>query len=110
MKTLHFVLVNKLDLLHNELLAAIPSLWPVPAATLLGPGLEAVMQISGDDTQVWLTVPDATDEVAIGSVITAHNPAILTAGEARAARYQVLKGKGAWTPAELEESVRLLLR
>ena len=57
MKRLHFKIKNDLSLLHNELLAEIEELRPVPSKA-----------------NVWLTVPDNANEKAIQEVVLAHKP------------------------------------
>ena len=71
MKRLHFQKPNDLSRLHDELLAAIPSLRPV--INVRGER-EPVMQVEGKGNDIWLTVPDGADEAAIGAVVTAHVP------------------------------------
>lgn len=71
MKRLHFQIPNNLSLLHDELLVAIPALAPIRDADGLG---TPVMQVEGDDNNVWLTVPDNADEAALVAVVQAHDP------------------------------------
>ena len=87
MKRLHFIKPNNLSYLHDALLAANPSLRPIPNTagrlSTIHPrdpitGLvplehEAVMVVEGSGDQVWLTVPDTADEVAIAAVVAAHD-------------------------------------
>lgn len=65
MKKLHFVKLNDLSRLHDELLAAIPNLRPLPA----GP----VMTVEGLGDDIWLTVPDGAGEASIAAVVQAHD-------------------------------------
>jgi hypothetical protein len=80
MKRLHFKIKNDLSLLHNELLAEIEELRPVPSKAnyaLLGDSVifEPVMHpVEGDADNVWLTVPDNANEKAIQEVVLAHKP------------------------------------
>ena len=71
MKILTHTLVNNLNQLHDELLAAIPALRD---ETIDGV-LQAVMMVTGLNNTVKLHVPDAADEAAIQTVIDAHTPA-----------------------------------
>lgn len=71
MKRLYFRRPNRLSPLHDELLAAIPALSPVPNAR---GELQAVMHVEGLGDDIWLTVPDDADEAAINAVVQAHNP------------------------------------
>ena len=70
MKQLRFVKQNNLSKLHDELLATIPQLRPVLNAQ---GQLEPVMRVEGLAQDIWLTVPDTADELAIAAVILAHN-------------------------------------
>jgi hypothetical protein len=63
---LHYVKKNDLSQLHDELIAAIPSLAPTPK----GP----VMAVEGLGDDIYLTVPDGTDEQAVAAVVDAHVP------------------------------------
>lgn len=78
MKRIHFKIPNKLSQLHDEILAAIPALRSVPNPRGdIGPDgniyKEPVMtHVEGSGDDVWLTVPDTADEVAIRAVINAH--------------------------------------
>jgi hypothetical protein len=61
---------HDLSALHDELLAAIPALAPVP-----GPdGPVPVMAVEGEGPTVRLTVPDGTDTGAVDAVVAAHVP------------------------------------
>jgi hypothetical protein len=72
---LHYTLANDLTKLHDELIAAIPSLAPVPMDDPPFPGaLRPVMTVEGSGDNVWLTVPDDTDVAAVDAVIAAHDP------------------------------------
>lgn len=66
MKNLTFNRPNLLSKLHDELLAAVPSIRPVNGTP--------VMAVSGDDTHVYLTIPDNADNVAVTAVVNAHDP------------------------------------
>lgn len=80
MKSLHFLKPNNLDRLHDQLVAALPALRPVPNTVgRLDPvtgqvALEPVIAVEGRGDDIWLTVPDNADEVAIVNVIAAHDP------------------------------------
>ena len=70
MKRLHFAKPNNLSRLHDELLAAIPTLRPIPNAR--GEN-EPVMAVEGRGDDIWLTVPDDADEAAIAAIVQAHD-------------------------------------
>jgi hypothetical protein len=77
MKILHFNKANNLDKLHNELLEAIPSIRPV--ADINGRYIAlATLQGLGDD--IYITVPDETNEAEIQAVINAHDPTPIPPG------------------------------
>lgn len=69
MKTLTFTQPHHLGKLHEELLAAVPSVQPVGS----GDERRAVMTVSGDGKRLELRVPDTADEAAIRSVVAAHD-------------------------------------
>ena len=71
MKRLHFTRANNLNQLHEEIVAAVPSVRPQLNA--FGEQ-EAVMTVEGKGDDIWLTVPDDADETAISTVVTAHVP------------------------------------
>ena len=117
MKTLNFVRTNNLPLLHDELMGAIPALKSIPNSNE-EPGplglivLEPGMGVEGRGEDIWLTVPDEADEVAITAVVQAHdhtkgqpNPRqerIQRIGEIRAL------GRSNWTTAQMRELVDLM--
>jgi len=70
MKTLHYQMPNNLSLLHDQIMAGIPALAPVRDDEGIG---TPVMTVEGDGSNVWLTVPDDTDEAAVQTVIDAHD-------------------------------------
>ena len=72
MRILTYTLVNNLNQLHDELLAAIPA---VRAEIIDGQPTTAVMLVRGLNNTVKLHVPDAVDEATIQTVIDAHTPA-----------------------------------
>lgn len=71
MKRLHYTRTNNLSKLHDELLAAIPALRPIPNDD---GKLVVVMRVEGRGDDIWLTVPDDADETAIAAVVDAHDP------------------------------------
>ena len=77
MKRLHFQISNNLSLLHDEIMAAIPALAPKAVPGELSPDgsplYEPVMTVEGRDDDIWLTVPDDTNEAAVATVIAAHD-------------------------------------
>jgi hypothetical protein len=109
MKRLHFTRANNLNHLHDELLAAMPSLRPAPNAR---GELEAVIQVEGLKDDLWLTVPDSADATAIAATVQAHDPAATrtpTIGEERAQRISELLAipRSDWTAAQLREIAQL---
>ena len=72
MKTLSYRKVHNLSLLHDQILAAVPSLRPVPKPSEPSV-LEAVMRVEGQGDDIWLTVPDTADEAAITVIVQAHD-------------------------------------
>lgn len=71
MKVLSFSQPHHPDKLHDELLAAVPTLQPVGE----GDEREAVMIVSGDGSTLTLGVPDGVDEAEVRAVVEAHDPA-----------------------------------
>ena len=73
MKTLIYSRRHRLGKLHDELVAAIPSLAPIPD----GEFSRAVMTLGGDGrlggTTIEIVVPDDTDEQAVAAVVAAHD-------------------------------------
>lgn len=112
MKKLHYVRPNDLSKLHDELLAAIPALRPVPMAAHPD-HKEAVMTVQGRGDDIWLTVPDDTDETAITTVVAFHDPLAArpaTPAEARAQRIGELLAipRSDWTVAQQRELLQLV--
>ncbi len=64
---LNFERTVHLSKLHDELLAAMPELRPVDDE-------QPVITVEGDDTEVWLTVPDWVDVAAVEEVVADHDP------------------------------------
>lgn len=124
MKRLHFVKAHDLSRLHDEILAAMPGLKPIPniagrVDTLRPPTnpptleLEPQLHVEGRGDDIWLTVPDNADETAIASVVQAHNPSAaepLTPTEARAQRITELLtiSRSDWTTAQYRELLQLV--
>lgn len=105
MKRLHFTRPNNLSKLHDELLAAMPGLRPVLNAQ---GEREAVMQAEGKADDIWLTVPDSTDDVAVTTVVRDHDA---LAPRSRTRR-ETLKGmavSGTLSAAQIQEALGLLL-
>ncbi|NQW23331.1 MAG: hypothetical protein HQ475_07800 [SAR202 cluster bacterium] len=111
MKTINFTLPNNLSLLHDQLLAAIPKLRPVPDAN---GDLEPVIAVEGDTTTVRLTVPDATDELAIAAVVTAHDHTMTQPDPAAGRKIRIAEllaiPRSDWTAAQQREAIELALR
>lgn len=86
MKTLHFNKTNDLSQLHDQLLAAIPSL----AKTRLGKDgfreeMAGNMRVEGRGDEILLTVENRADEAAIGAVVDAHVPVVVIPFDYRSA-------------------------
>jgi hypothetical protein len=101
MKRLHFQTSNNLSLLHDEIMAAIPALAQKAVPGELspdgGPLYEPVMTVEGRDDDIWLTVPDDTDEAAVATVIAAHDASAVqtsTSAEAKVTGATKLKALG----------------
>lgn len=79
MKTLTYSKLHDLGGLHDELIAAVPSLRPVD-----GPdGFKvAVMTVLGVGDVITLEVPSASNTSAIDEVVAAHDPAPYVAARA----------------------------
>ena len=116
MKRLHFTKANNLGLLHDELLTALPELAPVPDPSgATGPdgkpSLIQVTRVESSGNDIWLTVPDDTDETAIAAVIQAHDETKLQPDARRdrlerIAELQAL-GRSNWTTAQMRELIDL---
>lgn len=74
MSRLHYRIANNLGRLHNDLMSAIPTLRPKQGTD---GRLVATITLEGNDTDVWLTIPDdvIVDAASVQAVITAHNSA-----------------------------------
>ena len=111
MKRLHFVKPNKLSALHDELIAALPSLAPVRDADGMG---TPVMQVEGLDADVWLTVPDDAGEAAIAAVVQAHDGTMSQPDPSAARRTRISEllqtSRSNWTTAQLREIMELAAR
>lgn len=111
MKRLHFVKPSNLSVLHDELLVAIPALAPVRDAEGIG---TPVMTVEGDESNVWLTVPDTTDEAAIAAIVQAHDPnspPIDPAAQRRTRIEELLAiGRSNWTAGQRNELLELVAR
>jgi hypothetical protein len=105
MKRLEYTYPHDLGKLHDELLAAIPPLRPTT-----GPGGidVAVMLVEGDDTHVWLTVPDNANERAIAAVVAAHDPTPLPPGPTQAELFDgvVAQAQQALTKAATVDQIK----
>jgi len=115
MKTLRFTKPHDLGRLHDELLAAMPSLRQTrTGAEGLNEALPGNMRVEGRGDDIWLIVEDSADKQAIAYVVTAHDAA--TAGknpaEARQDRIKVLLAtpRSNWATAERVELIELTAR
>lgn len=118
MKRLSFTKPNNLSLLHDQLLAALPALRPVPNAQgrisdFTGKvELEPIMAVEGLGDEVWLTVPDTANESAIAAVVAAHDPTAKQPDPRgdRLARIGELSAipRSTWTTAQLRELLELV--
>lgn len=97
---LHYSIPNDLSKLHDELIAAVPALRPIPDSEpnpVTPNALRAVMTIEGLGDDVWLTVPDglsAEDEAAIAAVVAAHDPVPEPTAPTQAEQVDVLVASG----------------
>jgi len=73
LKKLNFNKLNNLSALHDEIIVALPSLASVADAN---GDLSAVINVEELDSEIWITVPDNTDEAAIAAVVQGHAGAI----------------------------------
>lgn len=109
MKRLHYQIPHNLSVLHDELLAAIPALAPRVSAT---GNREPILGVEGDDANVWLTVPDDTDEAAISEVVQSHDPAKETLDSTRQRRARIeellIIGRSNWTASQRNELLELV--
>ena len=98
MKQLHFNRSNNLSGLHDELLLAIPALRQVVVGVEgRNVALPENMIVEGHDDNIWLTVPDDSDEVAIQAIVDAHDASATQRdlkAEARATGATKLKALG----------------
>jgi hypothetical protein len=77
MKKLHFSRSNDLSKLHDELLAAIPTLQKLTSGSAPSDWIQNLpdsMVVEGWNEDIWLTVADDADEAAIQVVVEAHTP------------------------------------
>jgi len=74
MKLLTFTGPHELSPLHDEILAALPTLRPVPSGRITDLEIEyvPVMGVSGTEDMIWIEVPDGTDPKPIESIVKAH--------------------------------------
>ena len=85
MKTLTYEKVCNLAALNDQLIAAIPALAPTTDAS---GNAHASLLLSANATETFVTVPDATDETAVASVVSAHDPTVQTAAQQQLATAQ----------------------
>ena len=108
MKRLHFNRPNNLSRLHDELLAAMPTLRQVRVgADGFNEALFDNLRVEGKDNDIWLTVPDDADELAIGAVVLAHDPT-RPQPDPRATRLSRIAERSTWTSAQMREVIQLL--
>lgn len=111
MKKLHYPIPNNLSALHDELLVALPTLAPVKDAHGTG---TPVIQVSGNDKNVWLTVPDDADDAAITAVVNAHDATKTQPDPSADRRYRLTEllktSRSNWTTAQLREIMELTTR
>lgn len=80
MRRLTFARPHRLGKLHDELLAAVPTLRPVVRQDREN---VAVMTISGDGQTLTLAIPDDADDAAIEAVVAAHDATTPSTTEAQ---------------------------
>lgn len=111
MKHLHYQIPNNLSLLHDNLLQTVPSLAPT-----IGPDGEwyVVMQVERNDCNVWLTGPEDADDVAIGTVVQAHDHTKLQPNPSELRRTRIEEplavGRSSWTASLRIEFIGLIAR
>ena len=118
MKTYRFTRPNNLSLLHDELLAAIPELRPVPVpGETLPDGTIAtapVMTVEGLGDDIWLGVPDDVDEALIAAVIAGHDGAATQVDQSADRKTRIAEllqtSRSNWTTAQLREILELTAR
>ena len=113
MKTLHFIKVNNLSVLHDEIINAIPSLGPVVLPENEPSGVRTpTMRVEGDDGNVWLTVHDGADEAAIAAVVQSHDPTTQPSDPRRDRLDRITElnviARSDWTTAQMRELIDLL--
>jgi len=112
MKRLHFQKANNLDAFHDELLAALPNLRPVPNPSTERAELEAVIRVEGLGDDIWLTVPDDADEAAIAAVVQAHDPNQIQQDPRRQRLGRIAEisaiPRSTWTSAQMRELINLM--
>ncbi len=113
MKRLHFNRPNDLSRLLDELLAAMPTLRQVRVgADGFNEALFDNLRVEGKDNDMWLTVPDDADELAIGAVVLAHDPSLPYFDPAARRRDRVMEllaiGRSNWIVSQRNELLELL--
>lgn len=91
MKTIIRNQANDLAKLHDELLAAIPALRPVPGARGLP---QAVMLLEARGNRITLQVPDDVTETQVDAVLAVHDPTPRAERNPQAERIAALKAAG----------------
>ena len=117
MKILTYELPNNLNLLHDELLAALPDLQPIPSpsaelATDGNPIYVPVIRVQGTETSVMITVPNGTSRAPIDAVVNAHDHT-KKQPDSRADRLTRIREiqrvpRIDWTTAQMQELIDLL--
>ena len=74
MKLLTFEGPHELSPLHDEILAALPGLRPVPSGRIVDLEIEyvPVMGVSGTDAMIWIEVPNGTEIKPVEAIVRAH--------------------------------------
>ena len=72
MKNLNFTIPNNLNLLHDELIAGVPDLRPIERNGSSGDFVPQ-MGVQGIGDEIFLSVPDHANVLAIEAVIEKHN-------------------------------------
>ena len=109
MKRLHFNQPNNLSLLHDELITAMPDLAPFD----LGDGTQTpIIQLEGDGNDVWVTVPDDSDEGVIGTIVQAHDFTMLQPNARTDQSNRIAElldiPRSQWTTAQLRELISIV--
>lgn len=65
---------HQLSPLHDEILAALSHLRPIPSGNIIDLEVEyhPVMGVSGTDTHIWIEIPEGIDPEPVKKIVDAH--------------------------------------